>query len=699
MTTDSRTQQPGPAAGIRRSIGYPRLGLAIALLGLLGLVFVADLKARTQAERQGDQAARSVLLALLDNVGRAITAMDHSLQTALEVRNVPGFESLPREYRQRLLFQQATTIDGLGAVIMLDTQGNIEYDSLSMRPRAGNFADRADFLHHQGRPDDGALISGPYDGRAGLNERILVVSRRREDEQGRFVGTIAGAIRLSAFRSLFERMNLGEQTLITMHDGDGVIIMRVPYAARHIGSRLIDRGRLDASQERAEVDSFIDTSPIDQVERQMVWGTVPDTRLRIGVGIATSTIRDSWMPQATVASGLALAFIGYVGWSFWRLNAEHRQRQMAERQFRVLAENSFDIITRTNRYGERVYVSPSCLTILGYGGEELTGASAQKHYYPGDYEVVRAAAERLRRGESVNEVIHLRVYRRDGNLVTFESTMSAIYSDGEYDGHVGVNRDITKRLEQELATQRIAIEVERIGQRTNLAALSSGLAHEIQQPLAVATNYAGALNRTLQRELDRLSAPSAAVVQQATTGIQAAMLRAGDIVRTIRALAAPSPRRLEVVTVQSLVAAAIRLVRIASHEDHVPILVAIGTEVTSVRVDEIQLQQVLYNLLVNAVEASRAEPAPRVEIAAQRQEDGRIAITVTDNGIGVAPEMRQRLFEAFNTSKPAGMGIGLSICRTIVEAHAGSIELVSSVPGATCFRILLPEAENIAKAA
>jgi C4-dicarboxylate-specific signal transduction histidine kinase len=215
--------------------------------------------------------------------------------------------------------------------------------------------------------------------------------------------------------------------------------------------------------------------------------------------------------------------------------------------------------------------------------------------------------------------------------------------------------------------ERHRTELAHVGRVSLLAELAGGLAHEMQQPLASIVNYAGGCERLLRR--------GAVDLRQLLDGmerIQNTALRAGQIIRGIRALAQRREPRRERVDVNDVARAAVQLIEGRARQHGVVIRLDLGGAVPRVHADRIQLEQVLLNLLSNGLEAM-ADRRGAITIHTRVRDDGAVAVAVEDTGHGLREEVATHMFEPFFTTKPTGLGLGLSIGRTIVESHDGKM--------------------------
>ena len=250
--------------------------------------------------------------------------------------------------------------------------------------------------------------------------------------------------------------------------------------------------------------------------------------------------------------------------------------------------------------------------------------------------------------------------------------------------------DITERQQAQDALLAAQAELAHAARVATLGELTASIAHEVNQPLAAIVTGGEAGLRWLRREVPNLDEAAATIVQ-----IVAAGRRASEIVARIRTFLKKAPAQQDRIDIAEIIEEAALLVARELTNDDVVLTFEIEHGLKPIRGDRIQLQQVLVNLLVNAGQAMSDQPGSRtVKLRASAVDGEYLAITVQDSGPGIRPEDMPRLFDAFFTTKHGGMGMGLAICRTTVEAHGGQLS-VESAPGAgATFRLTLPYARE-----
>jgi PAS domain S-box-containing protein len=265
--------------------------------------------------------------------------------------------------------------------------------------------------------------------------------------------------------------------------------------------------------------------------------------------------------------------------------------------------------------------------------------------------------------------------------------------DGKALRVVGAMSDFTERDRAEAELQRIQAELIHVSRLSAMGAMASTLAHELNQPLtAVASYVRGGLRR-----LSQSAEPPSQEVVAALEAAEAGALQAGQIVRSLRELVARNHVFVKPADLSKIVSQAGLLAFIDEQAHRVTHTVELDPKARWVRADSIQIQQVLINLVRNSIQAMEGQPLRRVTISSRRTADGTVEIGVADTGPGLSAEVQQELFSPFHSDKPGGMGIGLSISRTIVEAHGGKIWAENGDAGGAIFRFTLPMAEKPAK--
>ena len=245
-------------------------------------------------------------------------------------------------------------------------------------------------------------------------------------------------------------------------------------------------------------------------------------------------------------------------------------------------------------------------------------------------------------------------------------------------------RKRTRELEEAHELVRLRdVKMEHAVRLSLMGEMASSLAHEINQPLTAILTYARGCERRLSHGED------AEGVRQAIGQIAVQAERAGNIVRRMREFVRKNPARQEPLEPSAMFRDALALFEPSAMARDLRVEAQVPELLPLVRADRLQLEEVTLNLLQNALEAVDGLPVKKVSLVVAR-EGSIIAAAVTDNGPGLAPEARQRLFEAFFTTKPGGLGLGLSLSRSIVEAHGGHLGVENSGPGGTTFRFYVP---------
>lgn len=275
--------------------------------------------------------------------------------------------------------------------------------------------------------------------------------------------------------------------------------------------------------------------------------------------------------------------------------------------------------------------------------------------------------------------------RKDGTTFPMELAIGEM-REPDRRRFTGFIRDVSDRQRAETRLAELQAELVHMSRFTALGEMASTLAHEINQPLTAITNYL----KGCRRILERMEGPQVPMLAGAVDEAANQALRAGQVIRHLREFVARGESERHIESLPKLVEDASTLALIGAREKGVRVGYRFDPRARLAFVDRIQVQQVLLNLIRNAIEAMADGPRRELVVSTRAlPEDGLIEVGVADTGPGIAPEVASQLFQPFITTKAHGMGVGLSICRTIVEAHGGKISADSKPGRGTTFRFTL----------
>ena len=380
-------------------------------------------------------------------------------------------------------------------------------------------------------------------------------------------------------------------------------------------------------------------------------------------------------PTGASASGLAAAL------------------EAAEARLRSILQTVPDAMIVIDEFGRIESLSATAERLFGYSAAESIGRNISM-LMPSPYREQHDTYLKRYLGTGEKHIIGIgRVVsgqRKDGTTFPMHLTVGELRSaDRHY--FTGFIRDLTDQQITESRLKELQSEVTHMSRFTALGEMASTLAHEINQPLTAISNYL----RGCQRLLERVESDNSTMLRDAIGKAADQALRAGQIIRRLREFVArgESDRRIE--SLPKLIEDASTLALIGAKENGVDVAFRLDPAVDLVLADRIQIQQVLVNLIRNAIEVMAETPGRRrLEIAAVADREDLVQVSVSDTGLGIAPEIAKQLFQPFVTTKRKGMGLGLSICRTIIEAHGGKIWVEPNPGGGTIFHFTLRSAKE-----
>ncbi len=403
---------------------------------------------------------------------------------------------------------------------------------------------------------------------------------------------------------------------------------------------------------------------------------------------------DSFRLPSDYALGLVL-FIA-LGLVLIEFAAGRRRVQSAleesERRFRLMAETVPEMLWIES-------IAPREMMFASARYEEIWGrplADLQRDpevwieaIHPDDREGVRSAYRRWLAGAGSDRFDAMfRIVRPDGanRWIRSRATLTRDERDRPHRA-AGVAEDVTETKRASDAVAKAQAELIHVTRVTTMGQLAATIAHEANQPLAAIAANGGAALRYLAREppnLDKAREAAADIVRDAK--------RATDVVAKVRALTRKGPGGKERVDVNRTIDEVVLLTRGEAQENHVVLETRLSADVPPVLADRVQVQQVLLNLILNAIEAmSRSGEGPReLIIRSAKEPPNDVVVTVADNGVGLDATTADRVFDAFYTTKPDGMGMGLAICRSIVHLNGGRIWATPNRPRGAAFHFTLP---------
>lgn len=344
--------------------------------------------------------------------------------------------------------------------------------------------------------------------------------------------------------------------------------------------------------------------------------------------------------------------------------------RQAERELRVTIDTIPALVARYRPDGSPDFVNQTWQTYIGLSQDSLRGQRWAVAIHPDDLPRIDAAwRAHLATGQPFE--MEQRLCRADGEYRWFLVRRVPLRNEnGEVISWYGVGHDIEDQKRAEHALQTAHAELTHVTRVTTLGEMSASIAHEVNQPLtAIATNAEASL-RWLSRDVPDIEEARASIGQVVKDAH-----RAGEVIRRIRDFSKKADPQMTQLDINGVVEEAVTLVQHEALRHGVAIRLELASGLPPVRGDRIQLQQVIVNLAINGMEAmTSVQDRERVLIIrTQRHQSSRVLVAVEDAGIGIEPENVNRVFSAFHTTKPDGLGMGLSICRSIIEAHGGQL--------------------------
>jgi two-component system sensor histidine kinase DctS len=413
-----------------------------------------------------------------------------------------------------------------------------------------------------------------------------------------------------------------------------------------------------------------------------------------------------WLAQTLRASVAVLTLL--LAGSLWLLWSDSRRRLAAEAQLRdehafrkAIGDSLVTGLRARDMQGRVSYVNPAFCEMVGYSADELIGQAPPMPYWAPEYrEQYEERLAQIRAGAVGPQGFETVFQKRSGArfpVLIYDAPL--LDARGRQTGWMSSIVDLSDQKRREELTRLQQERLQTAARLTTMGEIASSLAHELNQPLAAIRSYlVGSLN-LLE------AAPAGAMEGHAVeepnlhatlrkADVQAE--RAGRIIRRVHDFVRRHDPQVTPVDLAALIQEALPLIELQTRKSGVRVVTRIDPQLPAVAADRVALEQVLLNLTRNAIEAMADTPAADAVLTLSAQCDGadHVAVEVRDRGCGIPADVGEQLFRPFFTTKSEGMGMGLSICRTVIESHGGHLTFAPGPDGGTVFRFTLPRRQN-----
>jgi two-component system, LuxR family, sensor histidine kinase DctS len=633
----------------------PWLSLALLVAALLGALWVLQL--------QDIEENRSGLIRDSLWVEQNIQfSLDRGLEQLRQLAEAPEGGDLDQRQLELRVKHLLANAPGLVEIVLLAPDGALRASAptpLSVPPGGSWISPSDEPAYRLARGTGNASYAPPHASASERQFEVFVPYYRG----GQLAGMVVGVYGLKSILSGLVPWWLAEKHRVTIRDSNGNVV---------------------AAKSNVEAEGFPELThqaPLDP----------PGHGLLLHVesyGSKANLLRN--VLAATIV-GLAAAVL----WSLWALR-RHIQRRLDTEQalgeahaFRKAMEDSLETGMRAmDHEGRIVYVNPAFCRMVGYSEAELIGHGAPQEYWPPEERRHIAEALRASRAAGTPRVpIELELVHRSGerfDVLIYEAPL--VDDRGRQTGWMASVLDITERKR---ARERVRHQEEKLAATARLVAMgemASAIAHELNQPLSAIASYATGCLNMLQAGT---AAPSeiCEALQKTTQQAQ----RAGRIIRRVHEFVRKSEPSRSRMRLNAVVEAAVGLAEADARKRRVRIVPQLSREDPELLADPLLLQQVLLNLVRNGMDAMSETPRELREITITTEPAAStVTVRVMDRGCGISPEVQRQLFEPFFTTKAEGMGMGLNICRSILEVHQGRVWAEPNPRGGTVFAFSLP---------
>lgn len=433
-----------------------------------------------------------------------------------------------------------------------------------------------------------------------------------------------------------------------------------------------------------------DEASVRDAFRAWICGDVPSFEVEYRIVRPDGSVRwiEDRATKIVYAAGEPTQATGVIRDVTDRKLAEIAMRE-SEARYRLLAENSTDLITRHSIVNGIRYASPACRQLLGLEPEGLVGRSTFDLIHPEDQSRLQEMRFNLLSG-AVTSPVTYRFRRKDGTYIWLEVRATAIVDPdtGEVQELVATSRDVTERIASVQQLREREFELAHAERLSAMGQMAAQLAHEINQPLFAIANYAEACRSVLQQKSVLFDED----IMLWMDHIAEQSRRVGHIIRRVQQLSRTGDVNFAEFDVNESIQRLLPMFYLEQQNIDSRVEAELSADLPLVLADRILIEQVIVNLIRNALDAMRDKPYydRQLTIRTRLQEKGLVVVDVVDRGSGIAEEDQYRIFEPYFSTKAQGLGLGLAICKTILNAHEGEITCVNNPDGGSTFSVYLP---------
>ncbi len=443
--------------------------LPIRAAAFVALVCVAILALSGWREMVSRSAVMETSEADMSNLARSLTQHaedtfelgDTVLVGMVDRLEKDGTSPAALERLQTFLDLRKTTITRIRGLFVYGEDGRWLLTTETINIAGLNNSDRDYFQFHRQSTDRKTLIGRPVRSKSS-GQWIVTLSRRFNHPDGQFAGVALMTVDVAYFSQFYAQFDVGPHGAITLLSEDGIILARSPDDGTYVGRDMITSPLFKDRGSRLPAGAYSFTSPLDGVERLSFYKRSDRYPIMVLATRSQNDVLAFWWRQVSIRIAFVIALVAVIaGLGFYIVRQLFDRQRMAvalatrEAAFRMLAEESSDMVTRIGWDGRILYVSPSCVRVVGWRADQLTGTSALGGVNDEDLPQVESAVEALRRGEIEDARLSYRTRHREKGQIWIESTMHATRASetGEVDGVVAISRDMTaqKDLEGKLA--------------------------------------------------------------------------------------------------------------------------------------------------------------------------------------------------------------------------------------------------------